>query len=274
MTLAKEIARRFVRNRCDSLFLPAVDNLGIRLPVREIVDTLQCVADLRFVVVDGAQALNHIPLSLAKNVCDLFLTGCHKWLGAYNPLGVMSYGNPRSATHIDRMVRASLATGRADDPLLRFTEEISQRRSTRYGETAALLSLFTTQGALYDAARSRSRQHEALTHRMMNADRLLGQIANVGWMAVTPVCAMRTGICLLQANNIDIATLAPSLLRQLFHEFGLAVTAYRKGLVRLSMPATLWSTDDVNHIRRALASVAHACTGGGAAPEPLTTVSA
>ena len=92
----ERIAQHFVRTACDGLFLPAVDNLGIRLPIEQIVRSIEQRAELRFVVVDGAQAFGHAPLELSEHDCDFFIAGCHKWLGAYQPMGLGFYGRPRS----------------------------------------------------------------------------------------------------------------------------------------------------------------------------------
>ena len=69
-------------------FLSAVTFQGVQLPVRQLVRTLGDRERPRFVVVDGAQALNHIPLGLGEEYCDLLLAGCHKWLRAYQTLGL------------------------------------------------------------------------------------------------------------------------------------------------------------------------------------------
>ena len=63
----ERIAQHFVRTACDGLFLPAVDNLGIRLPIEQIVRSIEKRAELRFVVVDGAQAFGHTPLELSEH---------------------------------------------------------------------------------------------------------------------------------------------------------------------------------------------------------------
>ena len=49
------------RYGCDGLFLPAVDNLGVRLPMQKIVAAIEGRHEVHFTVVDGAQALAHVP---------------------------------------------------------------------------------------------------------------------------------------------------------------------------------------------------------------------
>src|SRR5690606_28653308 len=58
---------------CDGLFLPLVDNLGIHFPVKECIHAIRENSRIRFVAVDGAQALGHVPVRLANLPCDIFL---------------------------------------------------------------------------------------------------------------------------------------------------------------------------------------------------------
>ena len=86
--LLDPLGNEFTGYNCDGLFLPLVDNLGIRLPVSEITHHLRNLAELRFCVVDGAQAFENVPLELEADYCDFMIAGCHKWLCAHTPMGV------------------------------------------------------------------------------------------------------------------------------------------------------------------------------------------
>ena len=121
------LCQTFIEHGCDGLFLPAVSNLGVRLPIREIVQAIGSRAELRFVALDGAQSLAHVPLELDRNYCDLLLAGCHKWLRAYNPLGVAFYGHPRSTQYIHDTVQRLMASRRIDDPLADHDAATRQR---------------------------------------------------------------------------------------------------------------------------------------------------
>src|SRR5690606_30876939 len=46
--VAAYLANAFVEHRCDGLFLPAVDHLGIRLPIRGIIEQIRERSELRF----------------------------------------------------------------------------------------------------------------------------------------------------------------------------------------------------------------------------------
>lgn len=63
------------KKKCDGLFLPAVDSMGIRLPITEIVERLLSKQEVRFVLVDAAQALGHTDLSEIAGVADFIVAG-------------------------------------------------------------------------------------------------------------------------------------------------------------------------------------------------------
>lgn len=104
--LIDRVCAAFGRARCDGLFLSAVSNWGVRLPVERIVRRLEAAHRVWFVVVDGAQEFCHTSGRLETEYCDLYLTGCHKWLGAYHPMGLGYYGRLRSRRALDELAAA------------------------------------------------------------------------------------------------------------------------------------------------------------------------
>ncbi|MEX2185447.1 MAG: aminotransferase class V-fold PLP-dependent enzyme, partial [Pirellulales bacterium] len=95
--IVARLGEHYRHQRCDGLFLTAVSNEGIRLPTRRIAEHLSADRPVRFVVVDGAQEFCHAPLNLDGAWCGIYLTGCHKWLGAYQPMSIALAGRPTSA---------------------------------------------------------------------------------------------------------------------------------------------------------------------------------
>ena len=136
-----------------------------------------------------------------------------------------------------------------DDPLMRFLSELQGCALSRYGETVNLVPLFSCQGALQDAANTPP--SSALPTRVANADYLVGALASRGWRPVRPAGDLRTGILLAKPEPKSSRNVCPESLRRLFHESGLAVSTYPKGLVRVSLPAKKWES-------RTLADVAGA----------------
>ena len=76
------------------------------LTVGEIVRSIRRKAELRFVVIDAAQAFAHVPLDDCLSVSDFTIAGCHKWLQGYFPLGLALYGQQASRDFIDLAKKA------------------------------------------------------------------------------------------------------------------------------------------------------------------------
>lgn len=255
--LVGRIVDVYRRQRCDGLLLPLVDNLGIRLPLVEIVQQLRQVSPPRFVVVDGAQAVGHVPVGLAEGYCDLFLGGCHKWLQAFTPLGIGCFGNPGSRSYIRASLRRWLARGAIDDPLLRFTEDLLHGAGTEYGETVQVGTLFSASGALMDAASG-----PPVTSGIEAARERVAELAALaGWRPVLPHAGLSSRILLLEPDGQGTGRVTPEELRGLFLRQGVALSAYEAGLVRLSLPKTDLTEEQSRRLERALGSVASGLRG-------------
>lgn len=240
------------RHECDGLFLPAVDNLGIRLPVRQIVRAIEKRSEVRFVAVDAAQAFCHVPLEMGEDYADLVIAGSHKWLGAYHPLGIGFHVRRRSSNYISETCRQMLASGELDDPLLRFANELETRRGNAWGETVGVAPLLGCQSAAHDALSRK--QALPVTHRQLlhNANALLACLDRSGWAPLLPETGLRSGITLIQSRHPAVRDSCPDAIRRRFHEARVAVTAYRRGMVRLSMPTRAWADSELDLLGRAL----------------------
>lgn len=250
-----KLTEEFLASGCDGLFLPAVDNLGNRIPTTEIVESIQRHAELRFVVVDGAQTFCHTPFSLRSGVCDVFLAGCHKWLKGYHPMGIAIAGRTRSHDIVTRYVRSTLATFDIDDPLLRFSDQLETETTDGYSETVSITPMFSCRGALTDLCKQQVQSRHATVNRRWNSDRVASVVDGTGWMPLRPTESLRTGILLLQNERPATRRSCPDSVRQAFQNSGLILTAYDDGIIRLSMPDAALSRHDLDHIREALAEV-------------------
>lgn len=71
------------------LVLPHIDNtVGLRHPVKEIAK-LARAAGVRYIAVDGAQAVGMVPVDVAAMGIDFYATSPHKWLQAPKGIGLM-----------------------------------------------------------------------------------------------------------------------------------------------------------------------------------------
>jgi hypothetical protein len=246
----------YIKHGCDGLFLTAVSNLGLRLPVQRIHKAIESSRRVRFVVVDGAQDFRHVSSDLSDDCCDLYLAGCHKWLGAYHPLGLAFYGRRRSRIMIETVLAEAVDSWELDDPLLRFVEQLFNGATRHSGETVNLSALFSCQGAVSDAIRSGASDGSDAVARLQNAEQVADLAAAVGWSPRLPHPTLRSGVLLLQAESETTCRLPVECLRAAFHDHGVALTAYNDGLIRLSMPATPLQQHELDLIEAALRRVA------------------
>ena len=250
--LVERIAREYVRCNCDGLFLPLVDNLGIHLPLQRIVARIRSEGELRFVVVDGAQAINHVPLVLASDYCDFMVAGCHKWLQAFSPLGLAFYSRPATKAYISDSLKRWTAKGYLDDPLLSFIDEFESGCNGRFGETVAVSPLITANAAVLDAS-SKDADH---SRQVVENRDTLDQIATTaGWRRISPQREFQSRIRLYECEEAGHGHHEPDQLRQSFLEAGVVITAFTRGRVRLSVPETELQDHDAVLLRRAFSSV-------------------
>lgn len=246
--LAARIREAVVHHDCDGLVLPLVDHRGVTLPVDAITRCLRDHGQVpKYVVVDGSQALGHVPINLQTLGCHFFVGGAHKWVGGYHPLGIGVTAEP-SPTGI-----ASLA---AADPLLRLTHEAIGTVSARHGETAAILPLLTAAGAIADL--DGAPVERSLRVRRANRKRLSEFMKTAGWRPVR-AHAERHGILLARPPSTG-RLLGDRIDCQPFVERGVAVTAYANGLVRFSLPRVPFTGQDMNQLSAALGAFSPACS--------------
>lgn len=251
--LIETLSREFVRRQCDGLFLPLVDNLGIRMPLRDIVTRIASMAELRFVVADGAQALNHMPLDLAKDYCDFLVAGCHKWLRAFTPMGIGFFGHPRSREYIRSATDRWTVNGIIDDPLLEFSQELENETPSRFGETVNVSALLSSNGATRDAlSADTSRLDDASA---VNRQRVVAYAREAGWKWLAPCDDFSSRIVVLRSTDKRIQCDRAEHVRRRFLHCGLSLTAYESGVIRISLPASSLSEADLDIVRAAFSHV-------------------
>jgi hypothetical protein len=250
----QSLVTMYRRERCEGLFLSAVSFEGIRIPIAEIVTALSHFRPPRFVVVDGAQALAHVPPTLPE--CDIYLAGCHKWLGAGHAMGVVFQPRPRSHDFLRGMVNEMLAVGDLDDPLLNLIEQLEGGCESSFGETVSLDGLFSSGAAVAAAVAASGFSSILLETRLANAT-AAGQVAGpTGWEPLLPEDSFRSGILLLQGQDQEVRAAPAEELRAGFQQYGVAVTTYPGGLARLSLPPRPWKGKELDRLRAVLQSCA------------------
>jgi Aminotransferase class-V len=247
------VVDRFLTGKCSGIFLPEVSHDGIRLPVNEITRAIRQHAPTSFVVVDGSQAFGQIALNLSQVPCDFYLSGCHKWLGSHLPLGIGFCPNPATQLDLNRTCNELLDCGNLDDPLLAFLQSVEAGRQRRFTETVNLSPLFTCRGAVEDQF-IEGPLIGRYRRRLANAELTRRFARMTGWTPINPRQEFQSATILLRSNH-DSHEMTSSPLRERFHERGVALTCYDRGLIRLAMPCVPFSTHDAGILIQALAMV-------------------
>ncbi len=259
------MATAFERNSCDGLFIPAVSSLGIRLPVSSLVQRLKQRHELRFVMVDGAQAFCHVPLAEVMESCDVLIAGCHKWLGAQMPMGIAVAGNALTAEQF-RFVAESGAVDAFSDPLMHLTEQLRSNRVNRYLETVNVVPMLTANATLAaqasastatasGAATGGDRVNDALEIRRRNAHQLIVIMDDTLWKPIHVDDSIGSAIVLAQSINPSLTMHEPESLQFVFRQHGISLSAYSGGLLRFSLPAKILQPHDMKLISHAFRSV-------------------
>ena len=225
--------------------------MGIRLPIAEIVDRLRANHEVRFVVVDAAQALGHTDLSQVASAADFIVAGTHKWVGGYIPLGVGLATNPKSPQWIANFLNSAVDAKSGDDSLMHMLHAIDNGRDTRFPETVNLGGLFAGYGAWMATPSPRS----ALPIRISNADCVAFIAEYNGWNALRPDESLRTGSLILQSTDPQTRKRDGDSLRDSFAEAGIVLSTYGKGIIRMAMPDQLLTTEQFLFIQSAFIQV-------------------
>ncbi|MCY2965530.1 MAG: aminotransferase class V-fold PLP-dependent enzyme, partial [Planctomycetota bacterium] len=255
--IVSRAARAYLSQECDGLLLTAVSHDGIRFPIVELVREIERQRPIGMLVVDGAQAFCHIPTAAIIERADFFVAGCHKWLGAFEPLGI-AFGNPTLLGPPSRRLPELMRRHGIDDPLLNFTQQLEENALAANTETVNVTPLFACAGALKEALRGTVSIKESFQQRLRNANRVAAMAEEVGWKALRPVAGFQSGILLLEPTADSVVRLSPLDLRTHFHNRHISLTAYEGGCIRLSMPNRPFKSSDLGSLRNALHSAATA----------------
>lgn len=255
-----------------------MDNLGIRLPVADIVAAIRRRTDLKFVAIDAAQAIGHVPLLSDIKGSDLVIAGTHKWFGGYLPLGLAFLSNEQTRKEIVETSERMRANEDLDDPLLDFQADLEFGSLRTHTETVNLTPLLTCSGALQDFTRPDGRVEVSLRHQLTNAETIRTLAEANGWQPLLSASDQRTGIVLLQSVRPSIQSLSAEALRRQMQQGGVTATAYDGGIIRLSMPRTMLTSDELQHIENLLqrlsADNGYRLAVGGQVPADGATIAA
>ena len=251
--IVSRAASAYLGQECDGLFLTAVSHDGIRFPIVELVREIERQRPVGMLVVDGAQAFCHVPTSAIIELADFFVAGCHKWLGAFEPLGI-AFSNQRLLGPSSDRLHEFLRRHGIDDPILNFTQQLVENSLAANSETVNVSPLFACAGALQESLRGTVSIKESFRQRLRNANRAAAVAEEAGWKALRPAAEFQSGILLLEPTAESVVRLSPLQLRTHFHKRRITLTAYEGGCIRLSMPNRSFKPSGLDLLRKALLS--------------------
>ena len=232
------LARAYVENQCDGLFLPAVDHLGIRVPIRAIVERIRQTSQLQFVLADAAQAFCHVSLDDSISVADFTVFGSHKWMRAGQPMGIGLFGNHATQQLISKTLHCISNTGSDLDPLLQFTEQLDGGSLNGHSETVNLTPLFSCTAAaavhIENAQINAATQNDELDSAIRGIPTSLSH-----WSPVPSHHTLRSAISLYARRKSTNQAISVEQARREWLTHGCVVTAYGNGWVRASPPVSV-----------------------------------
>lgn len=274
--LIERIAREARRSGADGLFLTEITSDGIRMPLAPLAASLSNSGAPRFIVVDAAQVFGHVPLEVRCGPGDLYLGGCHKWVGSGLPLSVAVAPRRRTRKLVRDAAESLLAENRLDDPLLSFTRGLTADRLGPVGGTVNLGPLFPAAAAV-GAELGHADSASIRYTRRLDQRRVLSQVAHeAGWEPITPHPDHQSGILLLRTALREARDVTSEWLQKSFRNRGVTLTGYPGGIVRASLPGNGCAGDWADVARAAFRLVRLDLEGkraGGVLPGPGQTVS-
>lgn len=210
------------------LVLPHIDNMiGLRHPVDAIARAARA-RGVEFVLVDGAQAVGMVPVSLAEMGVDAYATSAHKWLQAPKGLGLF-YVSPALRERLPRMWFKTpphrLGAG------ARAYEDYSTRA---WPAVVALGDALSFQAALGEG--EKARRYEMLWRQIREA---VDAHPRLRWRSPG---SWRLGSMIMAVEVVGRD--APALAEQLLEEEGVVMRAFPPPLNTLRIAPNLAVQDD------------------------------
>ena len=233
--VVRHLAHAFTEHHCDGLFLPAVDHLGIRLPIKRIVEQIRARSELRFCLIDAAQAFCQIPLGECVEVADFIVAGSHKWMGAYLPMGIGLFGKQPARGSSRTLASLWAPNARGADPLLHFTQQMDGGCLDGHSETANLAPLMACAGAVHHHTHPPRNGPIATPVETNNLPKTLPRPAE-DWYPCRPDKPFQSRIFILHTDQRERQQQSADALRRMWLESGYVVTAYAGGKVRIAWP--------------------------------------
>ncbi len=223
------LANAYEQHHCDGLFLPAVDHLGIRVPVKRIHERIRQQKPINYTLIDAAQAFCHVPIEDDLAIVDFLITGCHKWMRSGQPMGIGFARSESPNASRDAIAPNSNRQGNQTDPLLLFTAELDADRMSEHFETVSLTSLFAAAGACYRRSVVDGSHPAVTTFRFRPQCREL-----MHWRPKPMAVDLQSRIAIWKTPETSHIVVDSNRIRHQWMALGYVVSAFPCGTVRIS----------------------------------------
>lgn len=258
--LVQQLAKLYRQSRAQGLFISDVSFEGVRLPVRRLIEVLTHGDGPKFIAIDAAQGLGHVPSEYESS--DLILVGCHKWLEAGFPLSAALAPRERSQSFLGALLAEMIAGNDLDDPFLSFREQLKsngdEQGPVSVGETINLTSLFPAAAVIAERLEQRKlidSDSLDLAANLTGSTHLATLAETTGWIPIQSHIDQRTAILLLKPRANTKSSVTAGALRDCFHRHGIALTVFPSAVLRASIRTPLWTdglekrlTDAMNEV--------------------------
>lgn len=243
--LTTRVQATFFDHGCDGVFLPALSNLGVRLPVSNMISYLRSSGELRFALIDSAQSFCHLPPTSSALLANVAITGCHKWLRGMLPMGIAVCGRPLVSEQIQAILKMPASSCDVEDPLLRFTQELCGQSVNKFSETVNIAPMFSANAAIRSNRVSEPALRAHMCRQRANLTQIDQATKGTSWRTVSVDPSLRSGVTLIRSSSPHVRAASCSDVRQRFRHHGIVLSTYPDGLARLSAPTELVSSESI-----------------------------
>lgn len=234
--LSRNLAQHYRDNHCDGAFLTPVTSDGIEINVLHFQHALGKIVP-EFFIVDGAQQIGHVPVSLPGIFNGAYLAGAHKWLGSGMPLAFTCLQSANAVT-LEADVRRAIRATQSDDAILLETADVGLAvpQQTVRIEPLILASIAVRHALSTDIK-------EQISARLRNAHRIKDALKDLGW-----------NLSIQQSNGIVTVPLSapvPTNLADDFRSEGVLCSLLPDNRLRLSMPVAPVSDTSMRQVASA-----------------------
>jgi hypothetical protein len=167
-------------------------------------------------------------------------------------MGLGFCGRENTQGFVESVCNEMMATGELDDPLLHFTSWMEEGKKKHFTETVSLGPLFSCAAAAKEALNRVTTASDHFSDLVRTAKKLEDVSLGTGWTPLLPHDELRSGILLLRHEASGFKARRPEETRERFQRYGVALTAYENGLIRLSAPPEGWHEEDAVLLRFSL----------------------